>query len=74
MAELRHGPGFDLTNSFPRQIEVLTHLFERSGLTPVESEAKTQDLAFAVVERRQQPTDLIGSSATAAASKGDSAD
>ncbi len=51
VTQLRHGSGFNLTNALPGQIEVLTHLFQGAGLAPVKSEAKSEDLTLALVER-----------------------
>ncbi len=39
---------------------MLADLFERAGLAAVEAEAELQDLALALVERREQPGDLLG--------------
>ncbi len=60
VAQLRHGPGLDLTDPLTGQVEVLTDLFERAGLAPIETEAQLQDLALTLVERAEQPGDLLG--------------
>ena len=39
---------------------MLADLFERAGLAAVEAEAELQDLALALVERGEQPRDLVG--------------
>ena len=39
---------------------MLADLFEGAGLTAVEPEAELQDLALALVERSEQPGDLLG--------------
>ena len=39
---------------------MLADLFERARLAAVETEAQLQDLALALVERRQQAGDLLG--------------
>jgi hypothetical protein len=51
VTELRHRPCLDLTDALAGEVEVLTDLFERPRLAPVESEAEPQDLALALVER-----------------------
>ena len=49
--EFRHGPGFDLTDPLPGQVEMLTDLFQGAGLAPVKAEAQSEDLAFTFVQR-----------------------
>src|SRR5688572_6240808 len=58
--ELRHRPGLDLADALAREVEELTHLFERSGLTPIQAEAQGQDLTLPLVERREELLDLVG--------------
>src|SRR4051812_39761601 len=58
--QLAHGPCFDLTDSFPCQIEVLAGLFERARLATIETEPQLQDLPLALVERGEQTSDLLG--------------
>ena len=55
MAQLAHGPGFDLTNSFARQIEGFSDLFKCAGFTAIESEAQRQNLTFALIKRCKKP-------------------
>src|SRR5258705_1955919 len=58
--ELRHGPGLDLADALTGELEALADLLEGPRLAPVEAEAQAQDLALAVVERLEQPVDLLG--------------
>src|SRR5271165_495701 len=60
VTQLGHGPGLDLTDPLPGQVEVLADLLEGPGLAPVEPEAQAQDLALALVERREEAPDLVG--------------
>src|SRR5271155_4253492 len=60
MAQFRHRPGLDLADPLAGQVEVFADLFERPGLTPVEAEAQPEDLSLPLVERREQPADLLG--------------
>src|SRR5437588_6009932 len=60
VAQLRHGPGLDLADALAGQVEVLADLLERAGLAAVEAEAQLEDLALPLVERGQQPGDLLG--------------
>src|SRR5438309_8750239 len=60
VAELGHGPGFDLADALPGQVEVLADLFEGAGLASVEAETEAQDLALALVERAEELGDLLG--------------
>src|SRR5579859_7809324 len=53
VAQLGHGPGFDLADALPSQAEVFADLVEGAGLTPVETEAQSQDLPLALVEGDQ---------------------
>ena len=39
---------------------MLADLFERAGLAAIEAEAQLEDLALALVERGEQPSDLVG--------------
>ncbi len=39
---------------------MLADLLEGAGFTAIESEPQFEDLAFALVERREQPADLLG--------------
>ena len=50
MTQLRHSSRLYLADPFPRQVEVLTNLFERTRLSPVQAEAQPEDLALALVE------------------------
>src|SRR3954467_12381632 len=59
VAELRHGAGFDLADALTREVERLADLFERPRLATIEAEAQAQDLPLALVERLQQPLDLL---------------
>src|SRR5207248_9722812 len=54
VAQLRHRTRLDLADALPRQVEVLADLFERPRLSAVETEAQGENLALALVERRQQ--------------------
>src|SRR5688572_15494284 len=54
VAELAHRPGLDLADPLACEVEVLADLFECARLAAVESEAELEDLALALVERRQQ--------------------
>ena len=54
MAQLRHGPGLDLADALPGEVEVLANLLERAGLTPVEAETQLEDVSLALVQRGQQ--------------------
>ncbi len=58
VTQLGHGPRLDLTDPFPGQAEVLAHLVEGPGLTPVEAEAQAQDLPLALVEGHEHLVDL----------------
>src|SRR5437588_10371837 len=58
--ELRHGPGLDLADALAGEVEVLAHLFESAGLTPVEAESQPEDLALSLVEGAQELGDLLG--------------
>ena len=58
MTKLRHRPGLDLADALPGEVEVLADLFERARLSPIEPEAQGEDLALALVQRRQQLLDL----------------
>src|SRR5581483_11520387 len=58
--QLRHRACLDLADALAGEVEVLAHLFERARLAAVEAEAQLQDLALALVERGQQPGDLLG--------------
>src|SRR6185369_3725372 len=60
VTQLRHGPGFDLADPLPGQVEVLPHLFEGAGLAPVQAETQLEDLPLTLVERREQAGDLLG--------------
>src|SRR5215218_6488802 len=60
VAQLRHGPRLDLADPLAGEVEVLANLFESAGLAPVEPEAELQDLPLAIVERGQEPVDLLG--------------
>ena len=60
MAELRHRSSLDLADALPGEVEVLADLFEGAGLATVEAEAELEDLALAVVERGEEPVDLLG--------------
>src|SRR4051812_3695235 len=60
VAQLAHRPGFDLADPLTGQVEVLADLFQRARLAAVEAEAELQDLPLTLVERRQQPGDLVG--------------
>src|SRR5579875_1444641 len=44
VAQLRHGPGLDLADALPGEVEHLAHLLEGAGLPPVQSEAEAEDL------------------------------
>ena len=59
MAQLAHRPGLDLADPFPCEVEVLADLLERPRFTPVETEAQLEDLPLPLVERGQQPRDLL---------------
>src|SRR2546421_10956214 len=59
MAELRHGPRLDLADALTGEVEVLTDFFERARLAAVEAETQLQDLSLALVERGEQPGDLL---------------
>jgi len=48
VAQLRHGPGLDLADPLPGEVEVLADLFERPRLAAIEAEAETKDLALAL--------------------------
>src|SRR5207253_1673 len=54
VAELRHGPGFDLADALPGEVEVFADLFEGAGLAAVEAEAEAEDLPLTLVERPEQ--------------------
>ena len=43
MAQLRHGPGLDLADPLPGQVEMLPDLFEGTGLTSIEPEAQPEN-------------------------------
>ncbi len=58
VTQLRHRPGFDLTDAFPGEVEVLADLFERARLAAVETEPQREDLALALVERCEELFDL----------------
>ena len=60
VAQLRHGAGLDLADALTGEVEVLADLFEGAGLAPVEAEAQLEDLALTLVERAEQPGDLLG--------------
>src|SRR5258708_33132576 len=59
VAKLGHRPGFDLTDPLAGQVEALADLFEGPGLTTVESEPESEDLALAFIQRLQEPRDLL---------------
>ena len=54
MTKLGHGARLDLTNALAGQVEVLTDLFEGSGLATIEAESQFEDLALTLVERAEQ--------------------
>ena len=56
--QLGHRPRLDLADPLTGEVEVLADLFQGARLAAVEAEAELQDLALALVERRQQPVDL----------------
>src|SRR5690606_12257815 len=58
--QLRHRPRLDLADALAGEVEVLAHLLERPRLAPVEAEAQLEDLALALVERGEEPVDLLG--------------
>ena len=60
MTELGHRACLDLADPLTREVEVLAHLFQGAGLAAVETEPQAQDLALALVERGEQPADLVG--------------
>src|SRR6185295_19081382 len=60
MTQLAHRPCFDLADALAGEVEMLANLFERAWLATVETEAQLEDLALALVERRQQAGDLLG--------------
>src|SRR5271169_2494422 len=60
MPELAHRARLDLADALAREVEVLADLLEGARLAAVEAEAQAQDLALALVERREQPADLLG--------------
>src|SRR5579859_2698176 len=49
VAQLGDGPGLDLADPLPGEVEVAPDLLEGAGLPAVEAEAETDDLALAVV-------------------------
>ena len=59
MTELRHCPGFDLTNALTGEVEVFPNFFERARLATIETKAELQDLTLALIEWREQTADLI---------------
>ena len=59
MAQLRHGPGLNLADALPGQVEVLAHLFQRPGFAPVQAEAQAQDLPLTLVEGGEEAPDLV---------------
>ena len=50
MAQLAHGPGFDLTDPLPGEVEVFAYFFERARFAPIQSETELEDLALPLVE------------------------
>src|SRR5688500_12214675 len=60
VAELGHGPGLDLADALPGEVELVAHLLQRAGLAPVEAEAQAQDLALALAQGGQQAGQLVG--------------
>ena len=59
MAQLAHRASLDLTDAFACEVERLADFFERARFAAVETEAKREDLAFALVERCEQTGDLF---------------
>ncbi len=48
-----------LPNALPGDTKFLTYLFERLGLSAVQTETLEDDLLFAIVQNVQQPADLV---------------
>ncbi len=59
VAKLRHGPGLDLADPLPGQMEHLADLVEGAGLAPVQAEAQPEDLPLPLVQAVQHFRDLI---------------
>ena len=59
VAQLAHRAGLDLSNALSREVERLADFFERARLAAVETEAQGENLALALVERREQTIDLF---------------
>ena len=60
VSQLRHGFGLDLADPFPREIEVLSDLFECPGRGLIEPKAEPNDRRFSLIEWSQEAGDLIG--------------
>src|SRR3954454_3022249 len=59
VAQLGERAVLDLADALPRQLEHLTDLVEGARLAAVEAVAQLEDLALAVVERREELLDLL---------------
>ena len=59
MTELGHGLRLYLADSLPGQVEVLAHLFQGPWLPTIETETQPQNRRHAVIERREQASDLV---------------
>src|SRR3954470_2677408 len=59
LAELRHDLALDLADALAGQPEVLADLVERAGLAVVQAVAQPDDLLLAVVQRREDPAQVV---------------
>src|SRR5689334_23335441 len=59
VAKLRHRTGLDLADPLTGEAEVLGHFLERALAATVETEAKRQDRALALVEHGEDLGDLV---------------
>ena len=58
VAEAGEGPGLDLADPLPAQVDQLADLVGGAGLAAVEAEAQREDVALTLVEHREQLLDL----------------
>ena len=59
MTKFGHRASLDLSNPLSGEIEVLSDLFERSGLSAIKTETQSKDLSFPFVKRCEEARDLI---------------
>jgi hypothetical protein len=59
VAQLGHGPRFDLAYPLSGEVEVGADIVEGAGLAAVESETQPKDLALALVEHEEHLRHLV---------------